>query len=313
MNWDRTRVLVVGDVMLDRWIYTKKTRVSPEAPIPIVEQQEYFAELGGAGNALRHLNNLSSASHYLIGVRGADSSGSEMVALEGLEVDQMNLMIDPLRRTTVKERFFVDGSPIFRRDIEDVSFLHHTMEIKILEEVTRRIENYEVLLLSDYAKGLLSESLITSLMSLSRDKNKMVVSDPGLGRVAFFAGCDVIKPNAKEWHEFVDSRQDEHEALTWLFALGTKYVVVTHGKSGITCFSESNQVLVPPIEQVDAIDVTGAGDSVAATISLILGSKENLVDFLDTLNQVGGLTVAQNRTSLPKIKGGLPNNNSVIL
>lgn len=313
MNWDKTRVLVVGDVMLDRWIYTKKTRVSPEAPIPIVEQQEYFAELGGAGNALRHLNNLSSASHFLIGVRGADSSGSEMITLEGLEVGQMNLLVDPLRRTTVKERFFVDGLPIFRRDIEDVSFLHQTMEMKILEEVTHQIEDYEVLLLSDYAKGLLSEPLITSLLSLARDKNKLVVSDPGLGRVACFAGCDVIKPNAKEWQEFVERHQDEHEALAWLFSLGTKYVVVTHGKSGITCFSESDQVLVPPIYQINAVDVTGAGDSVAAMISLIVGSGDVLVNFLDTLNQVGGLTVAQNRTLLPKIKDGLPNNNSVIL
>lgn len=301
MNWDKTRVLVVGDVMLDRWVYMKKTRVSPEAPIPIVEQQEYFTELGGAGNALRHLNNLSSANHFLIGVRGSDLPGAEMIALEGLEVGQMDLMVDPLRRTTVKERFFVDGLPIFRRDIEDVSALHQTIEMKILEEATRRIENYEVLLLSDYAKGLLSQSLITNLLSLARDKNKLVVSDPGLGRVAFFAGCDVIKPNAKEWQGFVESRQDEHEALAWLFSLGTKYVVVTHGKSGITCFSESNQVLVPPIDQIDAIDVTGAGDSVAAMISLIVGSGEKLVDFLDTLNQVGGLTVAQNRTSLPKI------------
>lgn len=279
----------------------KKTRISPEAPIPIVEEQEYFAELGGAGNALRHLNNLSKADHFLIGVRGLDSVGDEMSSLKGLDAGQMDLMIDSSRRTTVKERVYIDGVPIFRKDSEDVNSLNHEMEAEIIKEVSGRIDNCDVLLLSDYAKGLLTETLITSLLSLAKVRKKPVVSDPGLGRVAFFAGCDVIKPNAKEWQEFVHTHRDEAEALAWLFSQGTEFVIVTQGKNGITCFSAGQSVVATPTDEIHAVDVTGAGDSVAAIVSLIVGSGKELVDYLDTLNQVGGLTVAQSRTSLPKI------------
>lgn len=279
----------------------KETRISPEAPIPIVEQQEYFAELGGAGNALRHVNNLSKADHFLIGIRGLDSVGAEIGSLKSLDADHVDLIIDPSRRTTVKERFYIDGLPVFRKDAEDTVPLNQEMEDEIVREVSIRIQNCEVLLLSDYAKGLLTESLIASLLMIAKAQGKPVVSDPGLGRVAFFAGCDVIKPNAKEWQEFVQSRRDENEALAWLFSLGTRFVVVTQGKNGIICFSEGERVVVAPVGEIDAVDVTGAGDSVAAAISLIVGSREQLAHNLTTLNQVGGLTVAQHRTSLPNI------------
>ena len=301
MNQDNIRVLVVGDVMLDRWIYMKKTRISPEAPIPIVEEQEYFAELGGAGNALRHLNNLSKANHFLIGMRGLDADGVEMTSLKGSNARQMDLMIDPSRRTTVKERVYVDGVPTYRKDSEDVTSLNQVMEVEIVDAVRNRIDDCEVLLLSDYAKGLLTESLVVNLMAIAKAKGKPVVSDPGLGRVAFFAGCDVIKPNAKEWQEFVQSRRDENEALAWLFSLGTRFVVVTQGENGIICFSESERLIAAPVGEIEALDVTGAGDSVAAAISLIVGSGQQIDHHLTTLNQVGGLTVSQHRTSLPKI------------
>ncbi len=279
----------------------KQTRISPEAPIPIVEEQEYFAELGGAGNALRHLSNLSKAHHFLIGIRGPDSVGDEMASLKGLNAGQMDLMIDPARRTTVKERVYIDGLPIFRKDSEDVTPLNQEIEAEILLVVSNRIEDFDVLLLSDYAKGLLTQTLVTSLLSLAKVRKKPIVSDPGLGRVAFFAGCDVIKPNEKEWKEFVQTRQDEAEALDWLFAHGTQFVVVTHGKNGISCFSAGQSIVAAAADEIEAVDVTGAGDSVAAIVSLIVGSGKKLVDYLDKLNQVGGLTVAQTRTSLPKI------------
>lgn len=301
MNWDETRVLVVGDVMLDRWIYMKKTKISPEAPIPIVVQQEYFAEIGGAGNALRHLNNLSRAEHSLIGLRGQDPSGVEVATLCSSKVEHINLIIDSDRKTTVKERFFIDGEPIFRRDSEDVIPLSQEIENKIVLGISNQIGDFKVLLLSDYAKGILSESFIANLLHLAKTRNIPVVSDPALGRVALFAGCDVIKPNAKEWQEFVQIHRNENEALTWLFSRGTKFVIVTNGKHGITLFSNSKTLSASPISEISAVDVTGAGDSVAAAISLIVGSGEPLIDNLDILNNVGGLTVGQNRTVLPNI------------
>lgn len=301
MTWNETRVLVVGDVMLDRWIYMRKTKLSPEAPVPIVVQQEYFAEIGGAGNAFRHLRNLSRAEHSLIGVRGQDPSGVEVASLGSSNVENINIIIDSGRKTTVKERFFIDGEPIFRRDNEDVMPLSQEIENKVVFEISNRLEHFKVLLLSDYAKGMLSKSLITNLLHLAKTKNVPIVTDPGLGRLALFAGCDVIKPNAKEWQDFVLSHRNKSEALNWLFSRGTKFVIVTTGKHGVTLFSNSKTLSVPPIREISAVDVTGAGDSVAAAISLIIGSGERLIENLGILNSVGGLTVGQNRTVLPKL------------
>jgi len=301
MNWNETRVLVVGDVMLDRWIYLKKTRISPEAPIPIVVLQESFTEIGGAGNALRHLNNLSNANHFLIGIRGQDTNGIEMISLAGSNFEYFNLIIDSGRRTTVKERLYIDGIPILRRDSEDVNHLSQKTETVVTREVSNRIDDCDVLLLSDYAKGMLSKSLIESLLHLAKSKNVPIVSDPGLGRVSFFAGCEVIKPNAKEWQEFVQSCTDEDEALSLLFSSGTQFIIVTNGKEGITCFSKGQTLRAAPFNEISAVDVTGAGDSVAAAISLIIGSGQRIVDNLDRLNEVGGMTVGQSRTILPKM------------
>mgnify|MGYP001612999550 CR=1 FL=1 len=301
MSWNSARVLVVGDLMLDRWVYTVKTRISPEAPIPIIEQWEHFAELGGAGNALRHLENLSTGPHVLISVRGPDPSGEEIVSLAEKLSSRIHLLIDPLRRTTTKERFFIDGVPVYRRDSEDLKHLSDELEESVIERVAELIEQFDVLLLSDYAKGLFSDSLIQDLLMLARAHQIPIVSDPGFGRVAAFAGCDVIKPNSKEWQEYVGNEGSEDVALGKLFAAGTGSVLVTHGKRGVQLLTPSFQMWAHPQEELEALDVTGAGDSVAAAVSLIVGSGLETKEHLDALNKIGGLVVSQNRTILPKI------------
>jgi len=302
MNWNNIRVLVLGDVMLDRWIYTSKIRVSPEAPIPIVNQQEYFSEMGGAGNVLRHLNNLSLANHHLIGVCGVDQVAAELKTLEGLDSRQIHFITDSSRSTTLKERFFIDDIPLYRKDIEEVHDLSKNVESEVLQQAKDIIKDFSVLLLSDYAKGVLSKTLIQELLDLAKRENKPVVCDPGFGRIALFVGCDIIKPNAIEWQEYVATKESEKIALDALFAGGTRCVIITDGKNGIRYFVQGNESRAIPVKAIDVVDVTGAGDSLAAVISLIVGAGLDLVNYLDILNEVGGQSVLQNRTSLPNLQ-----------
>ncbi len=301
MNWDNAKVLVLGDVMLDSWVYTAKTRISPEAPIPVVEQREYFAELGGAGNAVRHLENLSKGPHGLVGFRGSDAPGQEVARLAERLSSKVHLTVDPLRRTTVKERFFIDGLPVFRKDSEDIDQYSDELEKVMIEQVANMIGEFDALLLSDYAKGLFSDTLIQSVLAMAKTNQIPVVSDPGFGRVAAFAGCDVIKPNSREWQEYVGEDRSEDAALAELCAAGTVCVLVTHGKKGVQFLTPGFQSWASPEKGLEALDVTGAGDSVAAAISLMIGSGMELREHLEILNNIGGLAVSQNRTILPKI------------
>jgi rfaE bifunctional protein kinase chain/domain len=301
MLFNNIKVLIVGDVMLDRWVYLKKTKNSPEAPVPVVEELNRFSQLGGAANALRHLNNLSSGEHFLIGLGGNDLTAAEIAEAQGLLSKQMALVIDSSRKSTLKERYLVDSVPFFRRDDETVSDISSDIAKNVVAEVINRISKFDVLLLSDYSKGLLSSSVIEAILELAANHNLPVVSDPGLGRVGDFLGSTVIKPNAIEWKVFVETKSSETAAIAELFSGGTKNIVITNGKNGIRHITEKFDIIAAPGKEIDAVDVTGAGDSIAAAVSLLVGSKHSIKSNLQFLNMVGGLTVSQVRTELPNL------------
>jgi rfaE bifunctional protein kinase chain/domain len=302
MNKDKPqkfpKVLVVGDTMLDTWQYFESYRLSPEADIPIVKKTFETRAVGGAGNALRHLKYLSDSNHSLIAAVGLDPQGSilEKVALEhSLDIDWVRIE----RSTTLKKRVFVDGAPIFREDIEDSSEVGIFVESTILNRIEMKIPNYDVVLVSDYAKGLLTKRLIVGILELAVKYKKPLVVDPGVDRLHLYAGYDYIKPNLKEWQIYVDSMRSEDEAIEKLIRDGTKGIVVTLGSQGVRYINEKlESKIVSPSLQVNPIDVTGAGDSVAAALSLIIINNAILTSDLEYLNQIGGETVSKIRTEL---------------
>jgi len=292
-------VLVVGDAMLDKWVYLQSVRTSPESDAPIVRLEKEFVEMGGAGNALRHLVNLSSGSHEFIGVIGHDSPGQKLLEIsKSIEADTQ-LVTDVKRKTTVKERYFLDNAPIYRHDIESIDDIDKHIENELFLTIQKSISTKDSVLLSDYAKGVLSLDLISKVILLAKSLKKPIISDPGLGRIQMHAGCDTIKPNTKEWNVFVEQMGSEAIALSMLFSKGTKSVVVTQGAGGIRLIEEGIDILSQAENLGDATDVTGAGDSVAAALSLLVGSDGFDPDLLPILNTVGGQTVSKSRTELP--------------
>ena len=155
------------------------------------------------------------------------------------------------------------------------------------------------ILLSDYAKGILSQGLVSRVISLAKSLQKPIISDPGLGRIQIHAGCDIIKPNAKEWHVFVNQMGSEVSALSMLFSMGTKSVIITQGAGGIRLVEKEIDIVCRAENLKDSTDVTGAGDSVAAALSLLVDSSGFDPELLPILNRVGGQTVSKPRTELP--------------
>ena len=301
-NYNNARVLVIGDVMLDKWAYHTKTRISPEAPVPIVKEENSQAELGGAGNALRHLNFLSSKSHELLTVVGDDQSGQALRQMASDSKIRIHWVQDRTRKTTIKERFFLDGDLIFRKDSEEIDDISLPIELEMTEILKKIAKNFDVFLLSDYAKGVLSPNFVKQIRETASGHGIPIVVDPGFGRLHIYEGCTVIKPNLVEWNDYVASSGGEAEGLKMLFARGTQNVLVTQSSQGVRLISPIVDTTLAPRDKIKVVDVTGAGDSLAAALSLSIGEGFLVSDCLETFNKIGASTVQQLNTQLPERK-----------
>ena len=293
-----SRVLVIGDVMLDKWSYHEQTRISPEAPVPIIKEKSSFYEIGGAGNALRHLDALTGRNNRLITVIGDDDIGGKACKVIEAANYSVNYEILKSRRTTLKNRFFLDNQLVFRIDTEEVTDIPFETEASLMATLNAEIKNFDVILISDYAKGVLTHNLVHKIIALSRAQNIPVVTDPGFGRLAIYRGCTAIKPNAAEWNEFVISVGNEESGLKDLFDHGTEYVLITQGASGVRLITQDFEISLKPERDVRVVDVTGAGDSVAAALSLLVGSGHSVSENLQLLNNIGAETVQKAKTQL---------------
>jgi len=298
-KYNSARVLVIGDVMLDKWAYHTKTRISPEAPVPVVKEESSQSELGGAGNAIRHLNFLSSKSHELLTVVGDDRSAHTLREMANTSKIRIHWVQDKSRKTTIKERFFLDGNLIFRKDSEEVKDISFQIESEMTEILKSIAKKFDVILLSDYAKGVLSPNFVKQIREIASGFGIPIVVDPGLGRVHLYEGCTVIKPNLIEWNDYVSLSGGEAEGLKLLFDRGTESILVTQSSQGVRLISPILDTTLAPRDVIQVVDVTGAGDSLAAALSLLIGEGFPLSSCLEILNEIGASTVQQLNTQLP--------------
>ena len=266
--------------------------------MPVIQENVSKIELGGAGNALRHLNFISNSKHELITVIGGDESGTKIREITKRSQSNVHLILDQSRKTTVKNRFFLDGSLLFRQDEEDSQDIPFSIERKILSFLKGNIHRFNVLLVSDYAKGVLTENLVNEIRILANHFKTPLVVDPGFGKVGRYAGCSAIKPNLQEWNAFTDSAGGELKGLELLFGAGTQFVLVTLGAKGLRLITPFSDITESPVENVAVVDVTGAGDSIAAALSLLMGDSRPIIECLGMLNLVGANTVKNPKTEL---------------
>jgi len=295
------RVLVLGDIMQDIFIWGRVKRISPEAPVPVVEVQRQTAMLGGAANVVHNLRALE-AQAGLAGVVGDDEAGRAILAeLDRAGVDRCGVVMEPGRPTSVKTRIIAHHQQVVRFDHEEKRPIAEASRQALVRELGKELAGSHALIVSDYAKGVISRGLMQEVIGLAGERP--VVVDPKVKNLDCFRGATVITPNHAEAGEALGMELEDGASLEragWelLKRLEARAVLITRGEEGISLFEKGEKVSRHiPAEAREVFDVTGAGDTVIATFTLALAAGMSLFDATRTANLAAGIVVGKLGTS----------------
>ena len=293
-----TVVGVVGDVMLDRFVWGKVSRISPEAPVPVVTIEREDYHLGGAANVARNLASLGS-SPLLLGIVGADeAAGALRHALGERGLSAEAVLTDPSRRTTVKTRIIAHGQQVVRADWESTDDIAGEVEARTLARLEDVVSRSKALVLSDYSKGTLTPKVIERAIAASKDRGVPILVDPKVHRYRLYRGVTLVTPNSNEAARFtgieVRSEADlERAAGKILEELECEAVLITRGEQGMSLYERERPALHIATSAREVFDVTGAGDTVIATAALALACRESLPRAADLSNRAAGIVVGK--------------------
>jgi D-beta-D-heptose 7-phosphate kinase/D-beta-D-heptose 1-phosphate adenosyltransferase len=301
-RFPRGRVLVLGDVMMDEYVWGTVSRISPEAPVPVVAVRSESVKIGGAGNVAANIASLGGRAR-IVGVVGSDAAGERLnqeLAQAGVEGD--GLVVDPGRPTTVKSRVVAGSQHVVRFDRESDAPLGPSVRAQLLARVREALPDAACLLISDYAKGVVSPALVRQLLALARRLKKPVAVDPKVQHVPLFRGVSVITPNHHEAAAaariLVRSEADlVRVGQRLLSRLKAKAVLITRGEQGMSLFEAGRPVTHIPTFAREVYDVTGAGDTVMAGLSLALAAGAGMRDAAVLANCAAGVVVGKRGTA----------------
>ncbi len=300
-------VVCVGDVMLDRFVYGEVERISPEAPIPVLRIAREAVTVGGAGNVARNLSAIGTETR-LFGVVGDDPAGREAAEVLSFEnAVTLSLSVDGARPTTVKTRFIAGGQQLLRTDEEELTALSDALLGQLSTDVGASVAdgNCGALILSDYGKGVLTDTMIKAAMETARAAGVPVVVDPKGVDFARYRGAGVITPNRRELAAAsrmpVDSDVEVAAAARHLIeTCGLEAVIATRGADGMTVVTGADEVHLPALAR-EVFDVSGAGDTVVATVAAGLAAGMSVVDAAQLANVAAGLVVAKVGTAVVRL------------
>ncbi len=298
-----TRVLCVGDVMLDRYVYGEVERVSPEAPIPVLRVREERAMLGGAGNVVRNLAALGARVSF-VSVTGTDDAAAEIAnMLEALPQTEARLVSDAARCSTVKTRYVGMNQQMLRTDHETVANLSLARQEDVLRHIRALLPTAQVLVLSDYGKGVLTAAVCRAAIEEARDLNIPVIVDPKGRNYAHYRGASVITPNRRELaeatgHALSDEATIVAAARELVEQCGIASVLVTRSQEGMSVIANDGVVTHLPADAREVFDVSGAGDTVVSTLAAAIGAGLSLVDAAGFANAAAGLVVGKVGTAV---------------
>jgi len=291
-NFDKKRIVILGDIMLDQYIIGKVSRISPEAPVPVVEITSENYCLGGAGNVAHNLEALG-AEYLLVGVIGDDNSGKKI--LEKVK-DRRGIFIDEKRPTIVKTRIIAHHQHVVRVDREKRAPIPEKIEKKIINFLKN--EKFDGIIISDYNKGTITESLMEDLLGFTTKNNIPVFVDPKVEHFNFYSPITLITPNQFEVEGILNRKIYNNEEIESagreiLSKISCEYLIITRGEKGMSVFIKDNRVVHIPTVAKEVYDVTGAGDTVIATASLSLLSGADILESAILANYAAGIVVGK--------------------
>ncbi|MGB9664972.1 MAG: D-glycero-beta-D-manno-heptose-7-phosphate kinase [Ignavibacteria bacterium] len=288
------KIFVIGDLMLDVYIRGKVGRISPEAPVPIVEVEEESFRFGGAANVGMNIKSLGGIP-ILVGVIGYDREGTIIDALmEENELEKEGIFYDEERPTTVKTRIIAHSQHVVRIDKEDKRYISSEMENKILHFLQQRKNEIDGIILEDYNKGVLTKKLIRSVIEFANENKILVTVDPKFENFFEYRNVTVFKPNRRETEDALgiklNSEENVIEAGKQLKEkLNPEFLLLTRGEKGMTLFSKNGDIHTIPTRARKVADVSGAGDTVIATITMSLAAGAQIEEAATIANQAAGL------------------------
>ena len=289
-------ILVIGDLMIDHYIWGAATRLSPEAPVPVVNVKKETTTLGGAGNVVQNL--VALGAHVAVaGVIGNDSSGRQLINMLEHEGVKTNALIkDDARPTTIKTRVLAGSHQLVRIDKEITESLSPDAEHDLITALRANIAGADIVIFSDYNKGLFSPGVTQKMIAIANEHEKKVVIDPKGLNYAKYEGAFIIKPNRKELAEAakvekISNITELRDATKTIFAqTKTQYLIVTLSEEGMAIVTERSSKLLP-VKATEVFDVTGAGDTVIAAIAYFVALGFEVEEACELANHAAAIVI----------------------
>jgi rfaE bifunctional protein kinase chain/domain len=295
-------IAVLGDMMLDEYIIGEVDRISPEAPVPVVNVKTESYVLGGAANVINNLHNLGSKV-TAFGIIGQDDTGKKLEKeLEKKKIDTEGIIEDKDRPTIVKKRVIAHNQQLLRLDWENKKAIDLYMESRILEILRQKIDKIDALILSDYNKGFLTAGLVKELIKLANEKNKYIVVDPKPDNVLNYIGATSMTPNTKEAISCNNGKEIENEKDFETMGqklrekLSLENILITRSEKGMSLFGKEEIKSIPTFAK-EVYDVTGAGDTVISVFTLAAASGASFYEAAKIANAAAGIVVGRIGTS----------------
>ena len=292
----KPNILVIGDLMIDHYLWGSCDRISPEAPVQVVNVKKESSVLGGAGNVINNLVTLGSIVD-VISVIGNDSVANELKSLlEKIDVPTSNLVVENNRKTSKKSRLIASQQQVLRYDMESIDDINENSHKQIIQTLEKNIDKYSSIILSDYGKGVLTTNLTKEIIKIANKNSIKVLVDPKGKDYSKYKGSYTLTPNKKEAMEATNiDIKDESSLIEALKSLKTQceleVSLITLSEQGIAIFDD--ELTIKPTVAREVYDVTGAGDTVIASIAFALGNNLDIKDAIYFANLAAGVVVGK--------------------
>jgi D-beta-D-heptose 7-phosphate kinase/D-beta-D-heptose 1-phosphate adenosyltransferase len=294
-------ILVIGDIILDHYIWGKVNRISPEAPVPVVEVTREEFLLGGAANVAHNIVSLGGRAS-VIGINGQDAAGEALINILRQRGVNCDGIFTENRPTTVKTRVIAHNQQVVRFDREDKKYVDGKILKGILAYINSVLLRYDAVIVSDYQKGMISQELIKDIVKKTKPKGMFIAVDPKVGHFDFYQGVSLITPNVMEASS--GSQIDIRDDKTLLKAgkglmkkLSCKAVLITRGEQGMSLFEKNKITHIPTVAR-KVYDVTGAGDTVISAFTLAHASGATMEEAAVIANHAAGIVVGEVGTAV---------------
>jgi rfaE bifunctional protein kinase chain/domain len=297
-SFDGKRIAVIGDMMLDGYFWGDVKRISPEAPVPVLEVEDEFFRFGGAANVAYNILSLGGIP-VPVGVIGEDTYGHIFSSLlKERKINAEGIFIDKERPTTTKTRVIANNQHIVRIDKESKAYINNNIEQKILSYLESDLTKLDGIILQDYNKGILTPTLITKIISLANNKNILITVDPKFDNFFEYKNVTVFKPNRKETETVLGTRIKNDKDVSsagrnLLRKLNSKYILLTLGEGGIAVFEKDDKERRMPTKARKVADVSGAGDTVISTLTIGLAAGADIYEACYLANYAAGVVCGE--------------------